>query len=125
MSPAVRGKTARRRAFRRGRQTETLAALFLRLKGYRIVARGYRTPLGEIDIVARRGRTLTMVEVKYRPGQDLAAWAITPAQCRRIENAARAFLAAHPHYRDFDLRFDALLMAPWTWPHHMTDAWRP
>ncbi len=124
MNPAVRGPLRRRRAFGRGRRAEALAALFLRLKGYRIVARSYRTRLGEIDIIARRGRMLALVEVKYRRHKDIAAWSISPAQCHRIENAARGFLAAHPSFAGFDIRFDAVLMAPWTWPRHLTDAWR-
>ena len=124
MSAAAPGPVRRRRAFGRGRRAEAVAAVYLRLKGYRIVARGYRTRLGEIDIVARRGRTLALVEVKYRPHREAAAWSISPAQCHRIENAARVFLAAHPSFAGFNIRFDAVLMAPWTWPQHLIDAWR-
>jgi putative endonuclease len=124
LSRRARGSDNYRRALRRGRRAETLAALYLRLKGYRIVARGYRTPVGEIDIIARQGRMLALVEVKYRPQIDIAAWSISPAQCHRIENAARGFLAAQPQFAGFDIRFDAMLMAPWVWPHHLADAWR-
>ncbi|MEE9291257.1 MAG: YraN family protein [Alphaproteobacteria bacterium] len=114
----------RRQALGRGRRAEALAALFLACKGYRIVKRSYRTRAGEIDIVAERGKTLAMVEVKYRPRKALAAWSITPAQRRRIELCARGFIAAHPRYASHHIRFDAVLMAPWRRPTHLTDAWR-
>jgi putative endonuclease len=115
---------ARRRARGRGRRAEALAALFLACKGCKIVKRSFRTQLGEIDIVAQRGKTLAMVEVKYRPRKADAAWSITPAQCQRIELATRGFIAAHPHFAGHHIRFDAVLMAPWRWPSHLTDAWR-
>ncbi len=114
----------RRRALGRGRRAELLAALFLACKGYRIVKRSFRTQLGEIDIVAQRGKSLAMVEVKFRPRKDDAAWSITPAQRQRIELATRGFIAAHPRYAGHHIRFDAVLMAPWRWPTHLTDAWR-
>ena len=114
----------RRQARRRGRRAEALTALFLACKGYRIVKRSFRTQLGEIDIVAERGKTLAMVEVKYRPLKADAAWAITPAQRQRIELATRSFIAAHPRFAGHHIRFDAVLMAPWRWPTHLTDAWR-
>jgi putative endonuclease len=115
----------RRRAQGAGRRAETLAAIYLRCKGYRILARGYRTRSGEIDIIARRAHTLALVEVKYRPQRDDAAWAITETQKRRIERAASGYLAAHPGAAALDLRFDALLLAPGRWPQHIEDAWRP
>lgn len=115
----------RRRARGRGLRAEAIAALYLRCKGYRILARGYRTRSGEIDIIARRGRTLVLVEVKRRPSREDAAWAITPTQKQRIERAAAGFLAAHPAYSDLAVRFDALLLAPGRWPQHIEDAWRP
>lgn len=125
MTPRRDDAEGRRRAQGRGRKAEALAALYLRFKGYRILARGYRTRSGEIDIVARRARTLALVEVKHRPLRDQAAWAITDTQTRRIERAAAGFLAAHPAYGGFDVRFDALLLAPGRWPQHIEDAWRP
>jgi len=115
----------RRRARGRGLRAETLAALYLRCKGYRILARGFRTRSGEIDIIARRGRTLVLVEVKRRPSREDAAWAITPTQKQRIERATAGFLAGHPAYSDLAVRFDALLLAPGRWPQHIEDAWRP
>ena len=101
-----------------------MAALFLACKGHKIVKRSYRLRGGEIDIVAERGKTLAMVEVKYRPRIADAAWSITAAQRRRIELCARGFIAAHPQFAGHHIRFDAVLMAPWRRPTHLRDAWR-
>ena len=109
---------------KRGRRAESLAALMLRLKGYAILTRRYRCPVGEIDLVARRGHTLAMVEVKARASAEDAAFAITPHQQKRIARAADHFLAANPRYTDFQLRFDAVLAVPGRWPRHVPDAWR-
>ena len=117
-------RRARRRAWLRGRRAEALAAWLLRLKGYRIVERDFRTTVGEIDLVARRGAVLALVEVKARPSLAEASEAIGPRQRRRIERAAKAFLQRHPALAALDLRFDAVLIAPDCWPRHVTDAWR-
>jgi len=109
---------------KRGRRAESLAALMLRLKGYAILTRRYRCPVGEIDLVARRGHTLAMVEVKARASAEDAAFAITPHQQQRIARAAEHFLAANPRYTDFQLRFDAVLAVPGRWPRHVPDARR-
>ena len=114
-----------RRAQSQGSWAEHAAAQYLRLKGYRILARGYRAPEGEIDIVARRGRVLVLVEVKARPSIETAAYAIAPRQRRRIERAALRFLSHHPRHADCDLRFDAIVVSPWRLPRHVIDAWRP
>ena len=114
----------RRRAWQRGRRAEGLAVLFLRLKGWRVLARRYRTPVGEIDIVARRGRTVIFVEVKARDGAAPAAEAALRRQRRRIERAARWFLARYPDAVPEALRFDVVLVAPWRPPLHIAGAWR-
>lgn len=119
------GRDRRQLAELRGRRAERLAGWWLRLHGYRVVARDFRVPVGEIDIVARRGRLLAFVEVKRRDSLDAAAWSITPRQRRRIALAANAFLQRHPAYRKCDCRFDALLIAPRRFPRHLKDAWRP
>ncbi|MAF49205.1 MAG: hypothetical protein CMM10_17960 [Rhodospirillaceae bacterium] len=115
----------RRRAWAFGARAERVARLLLRCKGYRIVARRYRTPLGEIDIVARRGKTLAFVEVKARPSREAAAEAVGGRQQARIERAAGAFIGRHPDCAGLDLRFDVILIAPGRWPMHMPGAWRP
>jgi putative endonuclease len=115
----------RRRAYLLGRHAETLCAWWLRLRGYRILIRDYRTAPGEIDIVARRGATLALVEVKARPSVAEAAWAITPRQKARIERAAARLLQERPELSRLSVRFDAMLVAPGRLPVHLTDAWRP
>jgi putative endonuclease len=113
---------ARRLAERRGRRAETLAAWVLRLKGYRILARRWRTSVGEVDLIARRGRLIAFVEVKQRPNLAEAAEAVTPAARRRIARAASAWLAAHPAAAALDLRFDVIICVPHRLPHHMIAA---
>jgi putative endonuclease len=115
----------RRAAYRRGRGAESRAALLLRAKGYRIVARGYRCPAGEIDIIARRGRVLVAVEVKARSSVAAAAEAIDPRQRRRIARALGDFMARNADLASCDVRFDAILVSPWWRPRHIVDAWRP
>lgn len=115
----------RRRAWRLGWLAESLGVLVLRLKGYRVLARRWRTGGGEIDIVARRGRVLAFIEVKARRDAAAAAEAVGARQRRRIARAAQAFAAGHPALADLDWRFDAMLVAPWAPPHHIKDAWRP
>jgi len=127
-------KDARQRAYRRGRRAEWIAAFWLRLKGYRILARGYRCPAGEIDLIARRGGLLAFIEVKQRDRLGAAAEAISQRQRRRVGRAAQKFLQSHPHFSDLEMRFDAILLSGWLsgrngpgrqpWLHHEKDAWR-
>ncbi|MEQ8380008.1 YraN family protein [Parvibaculum sp.] len=112
-----------RAAHRLGLRAETLAALFLILKGYRILARRLKTPAGEIDMVVRRGRALAIVEVKARAAG--AEEALQPRQQKRLERAAAHFLGRNPALAELDLRFDVVLVAPRRLPRHMADAWRP
>ena len=122
---AAAAKTAapeRVAAFRTGLSAEARAAAFLMAKGYRILARRFRTPYGEIDLVARRRNVVVFVEVKARATLDDAAYAVTPRQQRRIIDAAQAWLMAHPEHAEFDLRFDAMLIAPRRLPRHLLAA---
>ncbi len=118
-------KAGRRAAYRRGRRAESRALLLLRLKGYRLLARDFKRPVGEIDLILRRGRCIVLVEVKQRASLDQAAWAITGRQRQRIQRAALTFLQENPRFHRFDLRFDAVLLQPGHWPRHIVDAWRP
>lgn len=106
----------RRRAERRGQGAERLCIWLLRLKGYRILARRFRVPSGEIDLIARRGRVLVAVEVKARAGFDAAAAAISPHQRRRIARALEHFLARRPDLAVLDRRFDVMMVVPRRWP---------
>ena len=105
-----------------GLNAETAAALWLRLKFYRVHAQRYRIREREIDIVAQRGDTIAFVEVKARPTLEEAAFAISPQKRRRMSQAARHWIAMHPWAANRTLRGDALLVAPGRLPQHVLGA---
>ena len=109
-------------AFGLGLSAESRAAAYLIAKGYRIVARRFRTPFGEVDIVARRRGVLIFVEVKARSTLDAAAEALQVRQQRRIADAAAFWLSLNPHDVGSDIRFDAMLVAPGKIPRHIQAA---
>jgi putative endonuclease len=109
-------------AFRLGLSAESRAAMFLIAKAYRIVARRWKTPFGEVDIVARRRRDLVFVEVKARDNFDDAAEAVTERSKQRIVAAAEAWLAHHPDDVQCFIRFDVILVAPGKMPRHIVNA---
>jgi putative endonuclease len=113
---------ARQVAFRTGISAESRAAALLVAKGFRILARRWKCPAGEIDIVARRRSLLVFVEVKARERLDDAAWSVTERQRARIVAAAEVWLAGHADDRIRDIRFDAMLVAPGRMPQHITAA---
>jgi len=113
---------ARVAAFRTGLSAESRAAALLMAKGYRILAKRFKTPHGEIDLVAKKRNLLVFVEVKARASLDDAAYAVTPRQQARIIDAAQGWLMAHPEHAEFDLRFDAILIAPRRLPRHLLAA---
>lgn len=115
---------SRRERERAGRLAETLAAWSLRSRGFRILARRHATPVGEIDLVARRGRLVVFVEVKRRARRDDALASLLPEQQARIARAAEAFLQRRPELAACDLRFDLVAVTPWRLPLHLVDAWR-
>ena len=110
---------ARVAAFRTGLSAESRAAAYLMAKGYRILARRFRTPHGEIDLVAKRRNLVAFVEVKVRPTLAEAAEAVTPKGRQRIARAAQLWLARNAGADGFTLRFDAVLIAPRRWPRHL------
>ena len=109
----------RRKSYRRGHRGEWLAAMALMAKGYRILARRYRTKLGEIDLIARRGDLVLIVEVKARPTLIEAMQAIVSESEHRIERAADLWLARQPDYGRLSVRFDMMAVLPWRWPVHV------
>jgi putative endonuclease len=121
-APAKAASPERVAAFRTGISAESRAAAYLMAKGYRILAKRYRTPHGEIDIIAKRRNLVAFVEVKARASLDEAAFAVTPRQQARIINAAQGWLVAHPEHAEFELRFDAILIAPRRLPRHLLAA---
>jgi len=112
-------------AYRLGWRAETIAALLLRLKGYRIIARRYVTPVGEIDLIATRGPVVAVVEVKARSGRGGAdaAESLGARQRRRIERATGAYLANHPGSEARDIRFDLIVVGRGFLPRHLPGAW--
>lgn len=113
----------RQRAEKRGRGAETLACWYLRLKGWRIVARRARVPGGEVDIVARRGRTLAFIEVKARATADAAAFALDQYRLRRVAVAAERLAPRFMRDGD-DVRIDALFIVPGRLPRHLPNVWQ-
>ena len=118
-------KTADRRGrYRRGRFAEAICAWHLRCRGYRVLARRFRSPVGEIDLVVRRGRVVAFVEVKARHRFEVALESVSARQRARIRRAAELFLSRRPALDGLDLRFDVMVVVPWALPRHIIDAWR-
>jgi putative endonuclease len=113
----------RQQAERRGRGAETLACWYLRLKGWRILARRARVPGGEVDIVARRGRTLAFIEVKARGSEQAAAFALDRYRLRRVAVAAERLSQRFMRDGD-DVRIDALFIVPGKLPRHLPNVWQ-
>ena len=109
----------RRAAETRGRRAETIAAWWLRLKGYRVLARRFRSGAGEIDLILRCGRTIVFVEVKSRADETAAILAIRPVARRRIARAAEMWIARHPALAGLDRRFDVVVAVPGKLPRHL------
>jgi putative endonuclease len=109
-------------AFQRGLSAESRAAMLLIAKAYRILARRWKTPFGEIDIVAGRRKTLVFVEVKARATLDEAIEAVSERSQRRIIDAAHMWLSQHPQHADADVRFDVIVVAPGKMPRHIINA---
>lgn len=109
------------KAYRRGHRSEWLAAAALLAQGFRIVARRYKTRLGEIDLIARRGDLVLIVEVKARKTLAEAMEAIAYTSERRIEGAADLWLARQRDYARLSLRFDMVAVLPWRWPVHVAN----
>jgi len=111
----------KKRAYLKGQWSEAIAAFYLKLKGYEILEKRFKTPVGEIDLLARKAKTLVAIEVKSRKSLEEALQALTPFQKRRIERAFLYYLARRPF--SLDLRFDVVLISPYRWPCHIRGAW--
>ena len=112
----------RQRAERGGRRAERFAALWLQIKGWRILARRARTPVGEVDLVARKGRMVAFVEVKARATAAEADFALDDYRLRRVAAAAEA-LAPRFVRPGEDLRIDAIFIVSWRLPRHLANVW--
>ena len=117
-----RPKTSRARADAKGRRAEWLAAWALRLKGWRILAQRVRVHGGEVDLIARRGRVVAFIEVKWRDRAADLATAIDEYRLRRVAAAATMLAPRYLRAGD-DMRIDVMLLAPGRWPHHLRNVW--
>ncbi|MCF6322519.1 MAG: YraN family protein [Rhizobiaceae bacterium] len=115
-------KETRQKAQIRGRRSEWLAALSLRIKGYRVIERGFKTGLGEIDIIARKQNLIAIVEVKARKNISLALNAVGRESQNRIANAADIWLSRQKDFHKLSIRFDIIAIVPGKWPKHFPGA---
>ncbi len=113
------------KSYRLGLLAEQFAAWGLRLRGFRILAQRYKTPVGEIDLIARKGSTLAFVEVKARADLSTALESVTPRMQGRIVKAANYFIAQNSALAGCDMRFDLVAVAPPFYWRHLDNAWRP
>jgi putative endonuclease len=109
-------------AEQRGRRGEAIAAWYLRFHGWRIVGERVKTPRGEIDLIARRGKTVAFVEVKARTRRADLDFAISPQNLRRIAAAAEILLPKYGKDTE-NMQIDVILVAPWRLPHHLRNVW--
>ncbi|MGR6432284.1 YraN family protein [Rhizobium sp. PAMB 3174] len=116
------GSSRKRSAYRRGLLSEYIAAVFLMFRGYRILSVRYRTKVGEIDIIARRGDLVAFVEVKARAGENAAIDAVGYSTQRRIRSASEIWLSRQPDYARLSWRYDIVAVVPWHLPRHLRDA---
>ncbi len=119
---AKKSQRHRQVTYAAGKRAEWLALIFLLLKGYRIVAQRYKCPAGEIDLIVSRRNLVVFVEVKFRADRDVAAFSITPKQQSRIIRAAQYWTLKNQRDGLQEMRFDAILLAPWRWPLHIANA---
>jgi putative endonuclease len=110
-------------AEKRGRGAESMAAWWLRLHGWRILARRARVPGGEVDIVARRGRTLAFIEVKARATDEAAGFSLDAYRLRRVVVAAERLSPRYMRAGD-EVRIDAMFIVPGRLPRHLPDIWQ-
>jgi len=123
--PDAANISRRQHAFKHGRGAEANARWLLCAKGYRVLARNFRHPLDEVDLIVRRGRLLIFVEVKFRADRDTGPYAVSPAQWRRISAGASGFVARHPHYAGLVWRFDLFVVGGNGRFRHNKNFWRP
>lgn len=119
-SAAARPK---RSSYRTGVSAESLCVVWLRLKGYAILERRFKTRTGEIDIIARKANTLAFIEVKARPDLATGLEAIDASGRERIARTAAWYMARKPQLAGLSCRFDAMVVTPGRWPHHIREAW--
>ena len=118
-------KKRKQKIYSRGIYAERLAGLWLQMKGYHIAAQRFETYFGEIDIIARRGNVIAIVEVKARPTIEEAMEAVKQPSRKRIDKAANVFLARQPDRKKLRLRYDLIAISPWKLPRHIESFFQP
>ena len=113
----------RQQAEQRGRWAETAALWALRLKGYRLLARRFKSKAGEVDLIMRRGDVTAFIEVKARHTRDAALDSVTPHQARRIAAGASAWMSRDQLANRQFCRFDIVAVTPYQWPQHIENAY--
>ncbi|MCP4923579.1 MAG: YraN family protein [bacterium] len=113
---------SRQHHIRKGILSEILALWFLRFKGYRLLKRRWRTPVGEIDLLMKKGNILAIIEVKYRQTYTQAVESIHPHQQRRLSNAGQLAWQRYGNSKT-TVRFDAFIVHKGKWPQHLVDCW--
>ena len=113
-------RSHKRTSWQQGLWAEWIAMLYLILKGWRILHHRYKTPLGEVDVIAEKGNTIAFVEVKFRRRQENLEYVISPYQWKRIEGVAHLMARRFPPHYTF--RFDAIFLCFWKWPEHRENA---
>ncbi len=106
----------------KGVYAEIFAALYLKIKGYKIIGRRLKTPVGEIDILCQKAETLSVVEVKYRPTLETAAYSITHRQMERLAKTVQ-WIDGGKYFR-MKIRFDVLFIVPYKLPKHLKNVWQ-
>ena len=117
----MRDKQQRKASYKKGLSAEIIAAFYLFLKGYFVIARRFKTKSGEIDLIARRGKTILIVEVKARKDLSLAHDAVDNLSYKRIMAAADIWLMQQQDAASLSLRFDVIIIRPWRLPHHIAN----
>ena len=112
----------RQSAQRRGQRAEWFAAVSLRLKGYKIIERGFKTNLGEIDIIAKKGNLIALVEVKLRKDVKSALDAVDHTSQWRIASAGDLWISKQRNFSELSIRYDIIAVVPWQWPRHFPGA---
>ncbi len=115
--------TTRLECYKKGHHAELICALVLLLKGCRVLKRRYKTPVGEIGLIVRRGQSIVFIEVKARSSWQKGVDAVTPHAKRRIRRAAEHFLMKNSHYINFSCRFDVMVVSGFSLPYHVINAW--
>ena len=112
----------KRRIYYFGFIAEIIASCYLRFKFYQIIARRFKSPFGEIDIIAKKSNKLIFIEIKARRDTSLMDF-ISKRQQNRINKAAEYFLISHPKYQTYQINFDAIIMNKFFWPKHFKNYW--